>query len=313
MNTILKDRYGNELHVTMLAVARANLSSDWDGQYLTAGNVYAAGFTLAGELAVIDDQNDLNTVNPCEVSAFLGEVVEFVKLNRPFTRAGFNEGDVVPMLKTIPSRHINKGCVWCKNQEGQWIALSKVHLTAVKPHMTAQALTARMKSATEAGTSQVLVVNLGGGAAGGVASGTLSVGSSVSFTPAPEKLDNVVRVEFQPGGKLYTYRLKDGMIAFPGDDAVVVVNNPNYPELKGTKVVRVKEVDRQENLGGFYKYVEHIVSNEEERQAQAEAKRKAALRKLNKKSQQVQEAKERLARLETEFNVMTEEFKNDFN
>lgn len=315
MNTTMTDRHGNKLHVTMLVVARTTLSTIHDGDWLDAGTIYPAGFLLNGELAVLDAHNEVTPVRSCDVTSFIdapGSVVEFASVDRPFTRAGFSEGDVVPVLKSIANRHINKGCVWCKNQEGKWIALSKVHLTFLKPKMSAAAMTARMKSATEQGTSQVLVVNLNGGAGSG-GSGTLSVGSSINFTPAPEKLDNVVRVEFQHGGKLYTYRLKDGMIAHVGDDAVVVVNNPNYPELKGTKVVRVKEVDQMENLGGSYKFVEHIVSNEEERRAQREAKAKAARNKIAKKQHELESTVDLLNKIEREIKKLTEDYRNDFN
>ena len=318
MNTTMKDRYGNELHVTSLVVSRFTAVTHLDTKYLEAGTVYPAGFLLNGDLAVIDADNEVTPVREdtvVRIAGAPGEVMDFARIDAAYTKAGFTCGEVVPFKEEIPTRHKNKGCVWCLNQAGNWIALPKFNLTFIKPKMSAAAMTARMKSATEQGTSQVLVVNLNAGAGAG-GSGTLSVrqgGSSINFIPAPEKLDNVVRVEFQPGGKLYTYRLKDGMIAHVGDDEVVVVNNPSYPELKGTKVVRVKEIDQVENLGGSYKFVEHIVSNEEERRKQAQAKRDAAKRKIYKKSQQVQEVVELLARLETELNVMTEEFNNDFN
>ncbi len=61
------------------------------------------------------------------------------------------------------------------------------------------------------------------------------------FTPE-EPLTRYATVEFTPGGKQYTYLLPNHCNAMKGDDAVVVVNNPNYPELKGTKVVRITGV-----------------------------------------------------------------------
>lgn len=316
MNTIMKDRYGNELHVTMLVVSRVTSVTHLDGQYLTAGTIYPAGFLLNGDLAVIDAENEVTPVRPGTVTSLAslpGEAIEFASVDRPFTRAGFCEGDVVPVLKSIANRHINKGCVWCKNQEGKWIAMSKVHLTFLKPKMSAAAMTARMKSATEAGTSQTItIVTTHGCGAGG--SDIRSMGGvpsqAFNFIPDEVKLDRVVLVEFSKGGKLYTYRLKDGMIAEPGDDAVVIVNNPAYPELKGTKVVRVKEVDTVENLGGSYKYVEHIVSNEEERKAQQEVKRKRAESRLTKKRAELNSALKEARRIETELNQLAEDFHN---
>lgn len=308
MNTIMKDCYGNELNVTLLVVARTTLSTTVC-DYLTAGNVYPAGYLLNGELVVLDDDTEVLPVDWADVSN-ITDSDTWCRVEAAYNKAGFSCGDIVPVKESIKGRNLTTGCVWCLNQSGCWIALPESKLTKIKVHMTAQALTARMKSATEQGTSQVLVVNLNGGAGAG-GSGTVSVGSSISFTPAPEKLDNVVRVEFQSGGKLYTYRLKDGMIAFPGDDAVVVVNNPDHPELKGTKVVRVKEVDRQENLGGSYKYVEHVVSNEAERKAQYEAARKRAIKKLDDKFAELEKAKAKVTRLSSEFDKMSQDLANN--
>lgn len=315
MNTTMKDRYGNELHVTSLVVSRFTAVTHLDSQYLVAGTVYPAGFLLNGDLAVIDADNEVTPVRQdtvFHIADIPGEVLDFARIDAAYTKAGFTCGEVVPFKEKIPTCHKNKGCVWCLNNNGSWIALPKFNLTFIKPKMSAAAMTARMKSATEQGTSQVMAVNIiCGGACGD--SGKLSVGSSINFTLASEKLDNVVRVEFQPGGKLYTYRLKDGMIAHVGDEAVVIVNNPSYPELKDTKVVRVKEVDQMENLGGSYKFVEHIVSNEEERHKQTQAKAKAARNKIAKKQRELEKAVELLNNIEREIKKLTEDYRNDFN
>lgn len=305
MNTILKARYGTELTVHGLVVARNST-----GGYISAGTVYPFG-RIAGskhEIVIIDNENDLCDTSWSDASN-LNESDDWRRVEAAYTKAGFCTGDIVPVKKDISTRNISKGCVWCLSQFGHWIALPESNLTKVKVHMSAQALTARMKSAAEVGTSPAITICVTGGGAGGAAD-VRSMGGNLNFIPGEITLDRVVKVEFSKGGKLYTYRLKDGMIAEPGDDAVVVVNNPAYPELKGTKVVRVKEVDVVENLGGSYKYIEHIVSNEAERKAQQEVKRKRAESRLTKKRAELNSALKEARRIETELNQLAEDFHN---
>lgn len=306
MNTIINDHSGIPVEVKGLAVARCAQSS-----YITEGVVYPFGVSITGQLVIIDNDNDSYAVTWSDISDF-NESKDWRRTEVAYNKAGFCQGEIVPVKPFIEGRKIEAGCVWCLNQSGKWIALPVRNLTKIAVHMSAQALTARMKSANEAGARQTItrvtkpvVVSLVAGAGAGGRPGTI-----VNFVPLEHKIDNVVRVEFNEGGKLYTYRLPAGMNAQPGDDAVVIVNNPNYPELKGTKVVRVIEVDTAVDLGASYKYVEHIVSNEAERTAKKEEAKRKAQNKIDKKRIQFIEAHTRTNRLELELAKMVEDFDN---
>lgn len=311
MNTTMKDKYDNELHVTMLVVARATLSVMCDTAYLTAGTVYPAGFLNNGLVGFIDNDNELTSFED-EYIIRLNTSDDWRRVDMAYNKAGFSCGDIVPVKTFIEGRKILAGCVWCLNQSGKWIALPVRNLTKIKVRVSAQALVARMKSTNKAGNHKIItrvtepvVVGLE------VCTGAGSrPGTTINFMPLEHKTDNVVRVEFTKGGRLYTYRLPAGMKAQPGDDAVVIVNNPAYPELKGTKVVRVKEVDTAVNFGGSYKYVEHIVSNEAERAAKKEEAKRKVRNKIDKKRIEVIEAHTRTNRLELELTKLVEDFDN---
>lgn len=284
---IMKDRNGYSLFPVGLLLVRS------DRLDVKAGTVYPYEIDSAGVIKIIDGANNLTTITAGEYVVF-DDKATYHQLRFEFPKAGFNKGDVVFSCESLPRKHINHGCRWCLNNKGIWTAMNNKNLRLFKPRYSAVALTYRLMK--KAADNSGLVVEMA---------------ATLSFVPAEFKTDKVVRVTFTPGGKLYTYRLKDGMIAEPGDDAVVVVNNPDYPELKGTKVVRIVEVDEVENLGGSYKYVEHVVSNEAERKAQHEAARKQAIKKLDDKFAELEKAKAKVTRLSSEFDKMLQDFANN--
>jgi len=277
---IMKDRNGYSLFPVGLLLVRS------DRLDVKAGAVYPYEIDSAGVMKIIDGANDLTTVAAGEYVVF-DDKATYHQLRFDFRKAGFSEGDVVMSCESLPRKHINHGYRWCLNNKGVWIAMNNKNLRLFKPHYSAAALTYRLMKAS--------------------ANNSVVVCPPINFVPIDFKTDKVVRATFTPGGKLYAYRLKDGMIAEVGDDAVVVVNNPDYPELKGTKVVRIKEVTTIDAIPGNYKYVEHVVSNRgyrEEAKAKAYA---AALKVLEKKSAELEQVKARATRLELEIAKMAED------
>lgn len=289
---IMKDRNGYRLFPVGLLLVRS------DRLDVKAGAVYPYEIDSAGVMKIIDGANDLTTVAAGEYVVF-DDKATYHQLRFDFRKAGFSEGDVVMSCESLPRKHINHGYRWCLNNKGDWVAMNNKNLRLFKPHYSAAALTYRLMAAQAEARPGGIVEMLTPTA--------LSVGYSIDFKPAELEKHVVVKVEFTPGGKLYPYRLKDGMIAEAGDDAVVVVNNPDYPELKGTKVVRIKEVTTIDAIPGNYKYVEHVVSNRgyrEEAKAKAYA---AALKVLEKKSAELEQVKARATRLELEIAKMAED------
>lgn len=289
---IMKDRNGYSLCATGLLLART------DDTGVKAGTVYPYKIGYAGEMEIINGVNDCSVLSLGKYVVF-DDKATYHQIRFNFHKVGFSKGDVVMSCESLPRKHTNHGYRWCLNNKGVWIAINNKNLRLFKPHYSAAALTYRLMAAQ--------AVKRPGGVVEMLTPTTLSVGYSIDFKPAELEKHVVVKVEFTPGDKLYTYRLKDGMIAEAGDDAVVVVNNPDYPELKGTKVVRIKEVTTIDAIPGNYKYVEHVVSNRgyrEEAKAKAYA---AALKVLEKKSAELEQVKARATRLELEIAKMAED------
>jgi hypothetical protein len=293
---VMKDRLGQSLEVVGLVIARITQLDT------VAGTVYPYGYDDRGNVVIIDSSNELCETAPWDYT-FFNPSAAWVEVTIDTPRARFYRGDVVQREGSLPRKNINTGCAWCRNRDGAWIALNKKHLKKITPHYSAAAFTYRLMAAQADARPGGIVEMLTPTA--------LSVGYSIDFKPAELEKHVVVKVEFTPGGKLYTYRLKDGMIAEAGDDAVVVVNNPDYPELKGTKVVRIKEVTTIDSIPGNYKYVEHVVSNRSYREVEFQIQRSkayaAALKLLEKKSAELEQVKARATRLELEIAKMAED------
>lgn len=258
---------------------------------LKAGYVYPYG-TLNGYDVILNSDNNLWQVCPDE-GVYWNNNDVYCRADSTY-KCGIEKGDVFPVAYNIAGRRFNNGCVWCFNSKLEYVALSKKSLTEIKPTWTAQAMTARWQQSQEKleqarerrpGTVISFISGMFGSGGGSVVGKEVcGKGGAMTLDFVPLADNKYVTVEFTKGGKPYTYILPAGMNAEPGDEAVVRVDNPNYPELKGTKIVKVLSVQNANNSGWAYcKAVEYIVDNSAERKKEAEKARAARRQKAEQK------------------------------
>lgn len=266
---------------------------------LRKGSVYPFGRDDEGNVLVLDDAKELSKVDLCDYLPF-EEGARYVTMTKRFTAHCLFEGSITRAHDNLVDRDINDGCVWVKSfgKEHDYFATKELHVRDVKRILwTAQAYRYRMQAA-QVGSgllSRFVTVSIE----------TPKQAGFVPFTPE-EPLTRYATVEFTPGGKQYTYLLPNHCNAMKGDDAVVVVNNPNYPELKGTKIVRITGVyDR--NPSDYYdsslKRIEHVVSKSAERRKELE-------QKINDKRIQLRQAEKRVATMTDQLTKLEEDLVN---
>lgn len=260
---------------------------------LRKGSIYPYGFDADTNVVVLDDAKELTTVDERSYMIY-EEGARYVTMAKSFRAHGLLEGSITRAYDNLVDRDINAGCVWVKSfsNEHDYFATKESHVKDFKRILwTAQAYRYRMQFAQfNSLPGQVT---------------DMTVGGFKPFT-AEEPLTRYVTVEFSTGGKQYTYLLPNHLTAVKGDDAVVVVNNPNYPELKGTKVVRITGVyDR--NPSDYYdnslKRIEHVVSKSAERRKELE-------QKINDKRIQLRQAEKRVATLADQLTKLEEDLVN---
>lgn len=260
---------------------------------LRKGSVYPFGRDDEGNVLVLDDAKELSTLDWRDYLLF-EEGARYVTMAKRFAAHCLVEGSITRAHDNLIDRDINAGCVWVKSfgNEHDYFATKELHIRDFKRVLwTAQAYRYRMQFAQ--------LNSLPGKVT------DVTVGGFKPFT-AEEPLTRYATVEFTSGGKQYTYLLPNHCNAMKGDDAVVVVNNPNYPELKGTKVVRITGVyDR--NPSDYYdnslKRIEHVVSKSAERRKELE-------QKINDKRIQLRQAEKRVATMAEQLTKLEEDLVN---
>ena len=268
---------------------------------LRKGSIYPYGTSEVGSVVVLDDAKELQTMNYDDYLIY-EEGARYVTITKTFRAHGLYEGSITRAHDNLVDRDINAGCIWVKSfgKEHDYFATKELHVRDFKRVLwTAQAYRYRMQAA------QIAADNIHHG----ISVVPVHVDCrSVLAKPfvAEEPLTRYVTVEFTSGGKQYTYLLPNHLTAVKGDDAVVVVNNPNYPELKGTKVVRITGVyDR--NPSDYYdnslKRIEHVVSKSAERRKELE-------QKINDKRIQLRQAEKRVATMADQLTKLEEDLVN---
>lgn len=287
MNLNIVDKHNVAVPFAGFVLIRENIAD------ARKGSVYPYGIDPEGEVLILDDANELQTLQRNDY-LFYEDGARYVTLQKAFSAHGLLSGSISRAHDNLVDRDINSGCIWIKSfgNEHDYFAAKKLYVRDIKRILwTAQAYRYRMQYAQlNALPGKVTAVTVGG------------------FKPftAEEPLTRYVTVEFTPGGKQYTYLLPNHLTAAKGDDAVVVVNNPNYPELKGTKVVRITGVyDR--NPSDYYdsslKRIEHVVSKSAERRKELE-------QKINDKRIQLRQAEKRVATMADQLTKLEEDLVN---
>lgn len=268
---------------------------------LRKGSVYPFGRDDEGNVLVLDDAKELSTLDWRDYLPF-EEGARYVTMTKRFTAHCLIEGSITCAHDNLIDRDINAGCVWVKSfgNEHDYFATKELHVRDFKRVLwTAQAYRYRMQSA------QTAADNIRHGIS--VVPVHVDCRSTLAKPfVAEEPLTRYVTVEFTSGGKQYTYLLPNHCNAMKGDDAVVVVNNPKYPELKGTKVVRITGVYYR-NPSDYYdnslKRIEHVVSKSAERRKELE-------QKINDKRIQLRQAEKRVETLADQLTKLEEDLVN---
>lgn len=275
---------------------------------LRKGSIYPFGRDDEGNVLALDDAKELQTLDRNDYLIY-EEGARYVTVKKGFLAHRLTTGSITRAHDNLVDRDINTGCVWVKSfsNEHDYFAIRENNLADFKRVLwTAQAYRYRMQFA------QIAADNIRHGisvvSAATSIPGSVLMGESKLTKPfiAEEPLTRYVTVEFTSGGKQYTYLLPNHLTAVKGDDAVVVVNNPNYPELKGTKVVRITGVyDR--NPSDYYdnslKRIEHVVSKSAERRKELE-------QKINDKRIQLRQAEKRVATVADQLTKLEEDLVN---
>lgn len=273
---------------------------------LRKGSIYPFGRDDEGNVLALDDAKELQTLDRNDYLIY-EEGARYVTVKKGFLAHRLTTGSITRAYDNLVDRDINTGCVWVKSfsNEHDYFAIRENNLADFKRVLwTAQAYRYRMQAA-QLSAAPGKIMPGSGVVTGRFVSVAVDAPKFQPFT-AEEPLTRYVTVEFSPGGKNYTYLLPNHLTAMKGDDAVVVVNNPNYPELKGTKVVRITGVyDR--NPSDYYdnslKRIEHVVSKSAERRKELE-------QKINDKRIQLRQAEKRVATVADQLTKLEEDLVN---
>lgn len=287
----LKTKHG-ELNTEMLGFVVSRINTHG----VEPGKIYPYGLNADGSLTIVDGAGDKNTLGKSDV-IFLHDNTKLAVIGTTYPNHRIFGGEIVEYKLVRPGRKINDNCLWVKSQyDDTYFAVRGNKLTEYFPRWTGVAYRHRMQSVQP---EQEKLIG-----AGTITRLPGSVAKFEAFTPE-ERINRYVTVEFNKGGKQYTYLLPNHLTAVAGDDAVVVVNNPNYPELKGTKVVRVTGVYTRDpsDYDNALKTVEHIVSKSAERRKELE-------QKINDKRIQLQQANKRVAAMTDQLFQLEEDLAN---
>lgn len=294
---MLKDRNNGNVKMVGFVVSRTN---DHD---IEVGKVYPYGRDHDGQLVVLDGANDLQFMARLDC-IILNDTTKLAIINTTYPTHQIFGGELVEYAETVYGRNINAGCVWVRSnaKDHDFFAVRSDKLTEYFPRWTGVAYRHRMQSVQPAKP----VVEKAVPKVAAIAAQSMGGAPEFNFKPE-EAITRYVTVEFSLGAKQYTYLLPNHLTAHVGDDAVVVVNNPNYPELKGTKVVRITGVydrDPSDYDNGSLKRIEHVVSKSAERRKELE-------QKIKTKRNSLETAVKRVEKLEVELNELEQDLENE--
>lgn len=258
---------------------------------LTQGKVYANLGTAGGQtdnLFVIDDRGLKQNFSRDRFQPFTSEKDTWAIADREYVN--IREGK---LYKTSPNRGgtsvaTTAGQTYAHDETGMWMIYAKAAFTTITPTFSEQYLTAKMRSAMTSGKLQP----------GRYDATVQAVGVEdrmlvIDFKVGDERIKHAtkivqenpiryVQVQFENGGKLYTYKHR-GEVNI-GDEAVVRVENKMYPELCGTKVVAVVNVLDYNPTSYDLKWLVSVVNlNEYRIRQQAEENLKNAEAALQRK------------------------------
>lgn len=257
---------------------------------LTQGKVYANLGSFGGvldNLWVIDDRGLKQNFSKERFAIFTSERNVYGLANA--NKAYLTIGKLYQVSENRPGAKRNPGCVWALDNSNNWGSYGKsVFDTQVNITFSEQYMMAKMKSAYKGGQLQpgqydatVQGVEVKDGALVlDFKVGDHRIQSATAIVQ--ENAIRYVQVQFESGGKLYTYKHR-GEVSI-GDKAVVLVENKMYPELCGTKVVEVVNVLDHNPTGFDLKWLVSVVNldvyrarqqaEEQLRQAEAALERK---------------------------------------
>lgn len=218
-------------------------------QLLTQGKVYANLGTAGGQtdnLFVIDDRGLKQNFSRDRFQPFTSEKDIWALAHRDYVNV--NAGKMYKMSDTRGGTTTAAigGQTYIHDETGSWMIYAKSAFKAVKPAFSEQYLASKMQSAMSKGKLQpghydatlVSAQHNGNELVLDFKVGDKRIQQATAIVQ--EEPIRYVQVQFENGGKLYTYKHR-GQVNI-GDEAVVRVENKMYPELCGTKVVDVVNV-----------------------------------------------------------------------
>lgn len=262
-------------------------------QLLTQCKVYANLGSAAGQadnLFVIDDRGLKQNFSRDRFAPYLSEKEQWAICDREYVNA--NQGKLYKVSKTRggTGKEASAGQIYVHDETGSWMIYGRANFDLVRPTYSTQYLMAKMKAKLQPGnyddtvesartTSTAKLANILGTVSHRYSSTAGACGNlpktSIHFLPAEAEAEEskikYVQVTFKPGERTYTYKWK-GEVAV-GDEAVVRVENDNYPDLCGTKIVDVVAVLDHNPTRFNLKYLVDVVNMDRYRARQeAEAK-----------------------------------------
>lgn len=213
-------------------------------QLLTQGKVYAnlgAVNASSDNIAVIDDRGLKQNFSRDRFAPFLSEKDVWAHADRDYVNVKYGKLYKVSTTRGGTGQATSAGQTYVHDETGSWMIYGRANFTVVQPSFSEQYLTAKMKAKMQPGLHTAKIQTVG------------MVGRNlvVDFKVGDEHIAHAqrivdendvrfVQVRFQKGGKLYTYKYRGEI--YKGDQVVVLVENDNYPELCGTKVLEVVSV-----------------------------------------------------------------------
>ena len=209
-------------------------------QLLTQGKVYAnlGAVPASDNIAVIDDRGLKQNFSKARFAPYTSEKDSWAMSLREY--ANLREGKLYKISATRngATSAISPGNTYAQDETGGWMSYARAAFAEIKVSYSEQYLTAKMKAKLQPGKYDATIETAG------------MVGRSlvIDFKVGDERIAHAqrviadqdvryVQVRFQKGGKLYTYKHRGEI--YQGDQVVVLVENDNYPELCGTKVLEV--------------------------------------------------------------------------
>lgn len=291
------DKYGKEHKAVnfVICVDEGNTS------LLTQGKVYANLGSFGGQydnLWVIDDRGIKQNFSKERFAPFVKENLEWARAAQPKVNLTFGKLYRVSKTKDGTGSSAPSNQIYCVDDTGSWMVYGCAAFERnVRVTFSEQYLTAKMKAAygnvSATGRSkggkpvmQVLALDFNALERRVMTDPVTAERIEAASAAVQEQPIRYVQVRFEDEGKLYTYKHRGEV--YPGDEAVVRVENRNYPELCGTKVVEVVNVLDHNPTHFDLKWLVSVVNLDMYRaRQQAEENLKAAEAALDKRVQQM--------------------------